>query len=306
MKVFLTGGSGMLGRNILAHSAAAGHEIVALPSAKLDLTDRRAVFAAMAEIRPDVVVHSAGRVGGIQANMANPVGFLVDNLDMGLNVVLAARAAGVGRVLNLGSSCMFPRDGRNPLTEDQVLTGQLEPTNEGYAIAKVATARLCEYISRSEPSFAYKTLIPCNLYGLFDKFDPKVSHLVPAAIRKVHEAKSTGRDTVEIWGDGLVRREFMYSEDCADVVWTAVERFDDLPATMNVGLGHDYTINEYYEAAARVIGWNGRFVHDLDKPVGMKQKLVSVERQTAFGWAPATSLEAGIAKTYAYFLSLQT
>lgn len=304
MKIFLTGGRGMVGRAIQEHSGAAAYQIVAPTSADLDLTDRAAVMAAMAEAKPDMVIHAAGRVGGIQANMADPAAFLADNMDMGFNIIRAAQAAGVGRLLNLGSSCMYPHDAPNPLHEDSLGKGELEPTNEGYGLAKLAVARLCDFVSRGE-GFSYKTLIPCNLYGLHDKFDPKVSHLLPAIIRKVHEAKQSGAGTVEIWGDGTARREFMFSGDLADGVWHAVAHFDDLPGCMNIGLGHDHSINEYYAIAAEVIGWRGEFTHDLSRPTGMKQKLMAVDRQTAFGWSPKTSLQDGIAQTYAHFLELE-
>ena len=304
MKVFLTGGRGMVGRAIQDHPGAGAYKIIAPNSVELDLTDRPAVMAALASERPDIVIHSAGRVGGIQANMANPAAFLTENMDMGFNVVLAARAAGVPKLLNLGSSCMYPHDAANPLHEDSLGKGELEPTNEGYGLAKLAVARLCDFTGREQPELSYKTLIPCNLYGLHDKFDPAVSHLVPAIIRKVHEARGAGSETVEIWGDGTARREFMFSGDLADGIWQAVARFDELPEVMNMGLGHDYSINEYYAEAARVIGWQGHFTHDLSRPTGMKQKLVATERQTAFGWAPQTSLKEGIARTYAHFLDL--
>lgn len=302
MKVFLTGGNGMVGRNIIDAQQAIGHEIIAPSSRELDLTNRAATIGAIAEIQPDIIIHAAGRVGGIHANIANPVGFLVDNLDMGMNVVLAARAARVPQLLNLGSSCMYPHMAPNPLKEELVLSGELEPTNEGYALAKVATSRLCDYISQSEKGLAYKTLIPCNLYGLHDKFDAEVSHLVPAIIRKVYDAAQNRDTTAEIWGDGTARREFMFSADLADAIWECVERFQDVPSSMNVGIGRDYTINEYYQAAADVIGWSGEFTHDLSKPVGMKQKLVSNDRLKNFGWSPKTSLKDGIAQTYAHFL----
>lgn len=303
MKILLTGGSGMVGRNLLDHPAASNHELVAPSSAALDLSKRDAVREFVADLAPDAIIHCAGKVGGIQANISDPVGFLIRNLDMGMNIVLAARDAGVPRLLNLGSSCMYPREAQNPLREEVVLDGHLEPTNEGYAIAKIVTARLCDYISRTSPKLAYRTLIPCNLYGLHDKFDPKVSHLLPAIIRKIHDARSIGSETVEIWGDGTARREFMFAGDLADGVWTALEKFDDLPEMMNMGVGTDYSINDYYETAARVIGWQGTFTHDLSKPVGMKQKLVSVDRQRSFGWMPTTSLGAGIARTYEHFLT---
>ncbi|WP_135504361.1 GDP-L-fucose synthase family protein [Roseovarius aestuariivivens] len=304
MKVLLTGGSGMVGRAILAHDAAREMQIVAPTSAELDLTDRSAVMAALAAEKPDVIIHSAGRVGGIQANIAHPAAFLSENMDMGFNLVLAAREADVPRLLNLGSSCMYPHDAPNPLQEDSLGKGELEPTNEGYGLAKVAVARLCAFTTRERPDLAYKTIIPCNLYGLYDKFDPAVSHLVPAIIRKLHEARENRAETVEIWGDGTARREFMYSGDLADGVWTAVKRFDDLPGCMNMGLGYDYSINEYYEEAAKVIGFNGGFTHDLSRPTGMKQKLLAVESQTAFGWQPQTLLRDGIARTYEFFLDV--
>lgn len=304
MKVFLTGGRGMVGRAIQAHDRASEHQVLAPNSADLDLTRREAVMAILASEKPDIVIHSAGRVGGIQANMASHAAFLADNMDMGFNVVLAAREAGVPQVLNLGSSCMYPHDAPNPLHEESLGKGELEPTNEGYGLAKLAVARLCAFVSKERADLAYKTLIPCNLYGLNDKFDPKVSHLVPAIIRKVHEAKERGADTVEIWGDGTARREFMFSEDLADGVWAAVDGFESLPGMMNIGLGYDYSINEYYAEAAKVIGWEGHFTHDLSKPTGMKQKLLDVSAQTRFGWTPKTTLQDGIAQTYLHFQDL--
>ncbi|HEY0822618.1 MAG TPA: GDP-L-fucose synthase [Ramlibacter sp.] len=303
--VLLTGGSGMVGRNVAEFPAAAGWKLVAPTSRELDLRDAQATADFVRRLKPDVVIHAAGRVGGIQANIAAPVDFLVTNLDLGRNIVMAARAAGVPRLLNLGSSCMYPREAENPLREEMVLKGELEPTNEGYALAKIAVARLCQYVTREQPALSYKTLIPCNLYGPHDKFDPKHSHLVPAIIHKVHVAKSQGRAEVEIWGDGTARREFMFAPDLADAIWRAVESFETLPDTMNVGVGSDHSVNDYYRIAAQVIGWSGRFVHDTSKPAGMKQKLVSTERQGAWGWRPATSLEDGIRATYHHYLSLK-
>jgi GDP-L-fucose synthase len=300
MKILLTGGRGMVGRAIQDHPAAAAHDIVAPSSMDLDLVDRSAVMTFTKVAAPDLVIHAAGRVGGIQANMAHKAGFLTDNLDMGVNVIKAALDAGVPQLINLGSSCMYPHDAPNPLTESALGKGELEPTNEGYGLAKLAVARLCAFVSE-EHGVAYKTLMPCNLYGLYDKFDPARSHLVPAIIRKLHDAKESGADTVEIWGDGTARREFMFSADLADAVWAAVARFDELPDLMNIGLGHDHSINAYYEQAAKVIGWSGTFVHDLTKPTGMKQKLLAVDRQTQFGWKASTPLSEGIARTYAHF-----
>jgi GDP-L-fucose synthase len=305
-RVLLTGGRGMVGRNVLDHPAAAGRTVLAPTSAELDLTDEAAVRAYLDDARPDVVIHAAGRVGGIQANIANPVAFLEQNAAMGRNVVLASHAAGVRRLLNLASTCIYPREAPNPLREEMVLTGPLEPTNEGYALAKIFTLRLCEYVRREDPDALYKTLIPCNLYGLHDSFEPRKSHLVPAILHKLHEARRQGAREVEIWGDGTARREFMFSADLADAVWRAVDDLAALPDTMNVGPGVDHSVNDYYRIAAGIVGWDGDFVHDLSKPTGMQRKLCSVERQNAWGWRPATSLERGLAATYAHYRERMT
>lgn len=300
----------MVGQNILEHPAAGQYDIVAPSSQELDLTDFAATQRFMVATKPDVVIHSAGRVGGIQANIAHPVDFLVTNIDLGRNVIMAARKAGVPKLINLASSCMYPRNAPNPLSETLVLQGELEPSNEGYAIAKIFAIRLCEYINReSQQTCAaavhYKTLIPCNLYGRHDKFAPQHSHLIPAIIHKVHQAKVQHLAEVDIWGDGTARREFMYAGDLAGAVLQAVQDFSQLPDLINIGLGHDYSINDYYAAAAQVIGWQGNFVHDITKPVGMKQKLVDITRQRAWGWMPATALSTGIENAYQYYLMEQ-
>lgn len=303
IKILLTGGGGMVGRNLLDHPAISEFDVLAPRSSELDLRDFAAVQAYLLKTKPDMVIHAAGKVGGIQANMREPVGFLMENLDMGRNIVWAAHQAGIKRLINLGSSCMYPRNHNEPLSEEMVLKGELEPTNEGYALAKVVTARLCEYIMREDASFQYKTLIPCNLYGRHDKFDPVHSHLIPAIIHKVYQAKQAGQTSVEIWGDGTARREFMYAGDLADAMVRAIKEFDSLPALMNIGLGYDYTINEYYQAAAEVMGYTGGFSHDLSKPVGMARKLVNVGRQKAWGWVSRHDLQDGIMNTYAYYLN---
>ena len=301
-RVLLTGATGMVGRNILEHPDIGNWDILAPTRGEVDLSDYKQVETYMRQHQPDIVVHAAGQVGGIQANIAAPVKFLVANLDMGRNVALAARAAGIKQLINLGSSCMYPREATNPLTEDLILRGQLEPTNEGYALAKIVTMRLCEYINREDAGYKYKTLIPCNLYGRHDKFSPQHSHLIPAIIHKVHQAIQSDHASVEIWGDGTAQREFMYAGDLADAVIRSIEKFDTLPFSMNVGLGHDYTINEYYKGIADVLGYKGSFIHDLSKPVGMTRKLVSTERQVAWGWSAKTSLREGIEKTYEFYL----
>ncbi len=302
MKILLTGGGGMVGTNILENSDFKEFEVLAPRSRELDLRDFVAVKDYLNKHSPDLVIHAAGKVGGIQANIREPVSYLLENLDMGRNIIWASRQVGIKKVINLGSSCMYPRGHEEPLKEDLILKGELEPTNEGYALAKVLTAKICEYITREDQSYQYKTIIPCNLYGRHDKFNPNDSHLLPAIIHKVHQAKNNNENIVEIWGDGLARREFMYAGDFADAIIRAVHQFDSLPSYMNVGLGHDYTINNYYQAVADVIGFEGSFVHNLDKPVGMSRKLVNIDRQTSWGWSPKHDLTLGIQKTYEFYL----
>ncbi|MCK6404941.1 MAG: GDP-L-fucose synthase [Rhodocyclaceae bacterium] len=301
--VLLTGGRGLVGKNILEHAAAAKWKIIAPSSAELDLRDYQTTLDYVRHIRPDFVVHAAGKVGGIQANIAAPVEFLVTNIDLGRNIVMAAREAGVRRFLNLGSSCMYPRAAHNPLREESILTGELEPTNEGYALAKIVVERLCQYIHRENPGYEYKSMLPCNLYGRYDKFDPAHSHLIPAVIHKIHCAKMNNDKVVEIWGDGQARREFMYAGDLADAVMHALDTFDQLPDILNIGLGEDFSINEYYSEIAAIVGWSGSFSHDLSKPVGMYRKVVSVERQSRWGWRPKFSLREGLEATYSYYRS---
>ncbi len=305
LRILLTGGSGMVGTNIQEHPLTRQYRILAPSSSELDLCDQVAVDTYLSRHHPDLIIHAAGRVGGIQANMQDPIAFLDQNLQMGRNVVLGAWRTGVAKLINLGSSCMYPRDRDQALHESDLLSGKLEPTNEGYALAKIAVERLCSYVSMKE-GFEYKTLIPCNLYGRYDNFDPKRSHMVPSIIHKLHQAKLRGDDTVEIWGDGQARREFMYAGDLADCIWRAVVRFDTLPLLMNVGLGQDYTVHEYYATAARVIGYTGRFVHDLYRPVGMRRKLLDVNRCQNWGWQASTSLEAGLAASYEFYLKNKT
>ena len=302
LRILVTGSGGMVGRNLLDHRSISEFEVLAPRRSELDLCDFSALQSYLQSNKPDIVIHAAGKVGGIQANMREPVDFLLANLDMGRNIVWASQQAGIKRLINLGSSCMYPRNHSEPLKEEMVLKGELEPTNEGYALAKVVTARLCEYIMRENASYQYKTLIPCNIYGRYDKFDPVHSHLIPAIIHKVHQAKQSGQALVEIWGDGKARREFMYAGDLSDAIVRAISNFDTLPNYMNVGLGHDHTINDYYQAAAEVMGYAGDFEHDLGKPVGMARKVVSVELQTNWGWSARHELREGIEKTYSYYL----
>lgn len=296
----------MVGHALCGNPSAEHWDLLVPTSREVDLRDTPSVISYLKSKRPDAIIHAAGRVGGIAANIASPVSFLDDNLLIGRNVVFAARSAGVRYLLNLASTCVYPRAAPNPLREEMILTGELEPTNEGYALAKLTTLRLCQYVRKEAPDLFYKTLIPCNLYGPYDKFDPGHSHLVPAIIHKVHEAVHSQHADVEIWGDGTARREFLYVNDLADAVFKALEDIEHIPDLMNIGVGSDLSINDYYATIAKVVGWRGQFIHNLEKPVGMLRKLCDVSLQTDWGWKPRTSLLDGVRATYDYYLRVTT
>ena len=302
MKILLTGSNGMVGKNILEHNTAHNYDFLTPSSKELNLLNYQDVKNYIAFNQPDFIIHSAGKVGGIQANIKEPVSFLIDNIDMGRNIIMAAKENNIKNLLNLASSCMYPKDAVNPLSENLILKGELEPTNEGYAIAKIMSTRLCEYIVKEDNSKNYKTVIPCNLYGKYDKFHPKNSHMIPAVMRKIHDANLSGANEINIWGDGSARREFMYVEDLSDFIFYAITKFDKMPQNINVGLGYDYSINDYYSEIAKVLDYKGSFSHDLTKPIGMKQKLINNTKQKEFGWKHKTTLKEGLIKTYKYYL----
>ena len=302
MKILLTGSNGMVGKNILEHNTAHNYDFLTPSSKELNLLNYQDVKNYIAFNQPDFIIHSAGKVGGIQANIKEPVSFLIDNIDMGRNIIMAAKENNIKNLLNLASSCMYPKDAVNPLSENLILKGELEPTNEGYAIAKIMSTRLCEYIVKEDNSKNYKTVIPCNLYGKYDKFHTKNSHLIPAVMRKIHNANLSGANEISIWGDGSARREFMYVEDLSDFIFYAITKFDKMPQNINVGLGYDYSINDYYSEIAKVLDYKGSFSHDLTKPIGMKQKLNNNTKQKEFGWKHKTTLKEGLIKTYKFYL----
>lgn len=299
--VLVTGGNGFVGRNLVQTLRDAGADVHAPLRAELDLRDRRAVERYLRTHRIETVVHAAGKVGGIAANLADPAGFYVENTLVGLAVVGAADDAGVARLLNLSSSCVYPRD-RELLLEDDLLTGPLEPTNEGYALAKIAVGRLCEWISERADDRFYRTIFPCNLYGPHDHFEGQGAHLVAAALAKTDRAARERTAEIEIWGDGTARREFMHVRDLCDAVLHLLPSLESLPGRLNVGPGVDHTIRDYYEAAARVVGWSGIFVHDLARPVGMRRKLLDVSRLTATGWRARIGLDEGLRDTYRWLV----
>ncbi len=301
MKILVTGASGMVGRTLLADPRAAKHEMLAPTRADLNLIDAAATDAYVTHHRPDLILHFAARVGGIQANIEAPGLFLSENLAIGLSVIGAAHRAGTRFLVNLGTSCMYPMGQDGPLHPDRLLGGPLEPTSEGYGLAKLASWKLTETLGRATPGATWRTIIPPNLYGPHDRFDPVRSHLVPAIVLKIDAAMAAGDDEVTIWGDGSARREFMYAADLADFLWRFHDRLEELPETMNVGVGADHSVDDYYRIVGEVLGYEGRFRHDMSRPTGIPHKLLDTAAQRDLGWSPATHLSEGIAATAACY-----
>jgi len=278
---------------------------VGLSRADLDLRDPGALAKILTQEQPDVLIHAAAKVGGIEANIKNAFEFLANNLTMDANVIQSSISAGVPNLLYLGSSCMYPKDYRQPLVEGDLLAGPLEPTNEGSAIAKIAASKLCELASSSF-GLNYRTIIPSNLFGPGDNFKPGSSHLIASVIRKVHEAKLAGSSQVEVWGSGSARREFTYVGDLASWVVASLPRIFELPSNLNLGIGKDHSIDEFYAAAMSAMEYEVPLAHDASKPEGMKAKLMdSSHARQHHAWDPKTDLLTGVKMTYKWFLESQ-
>ncbi|WP_372675318.1 GDP-L-fucose synthase family protein [Aquicoccus sp.] len=313
-RIYIAGHRGMVGGALLRRlearrAAGEGIELITRTSSELDLTDQTAVREFMHAQSPDVVILAAAKVGGIHANNTYPADFIYENLMIECNVIHQAFAAGVTRLLQLGSSCIYPRDVPQPMREDALLTGTLEPTNEPYAVAKIAGIKLCESYNRQHGT-DYRSVMPTNLYGPGDNFHPENSHVLPALIRRFHEAALDGLDEVTIWGSGKPRREFLHVDDMAkaslfvlDLDKTTYDaNTDPMLSHINVGSGTDVSIMELAQMVAAVTGFRGRITSDPSKPDGTMRKLMDVSRLARMGWRAGIGLKEGIGSTYDWFL----
>jgi GDP-L-fucose synthase len=298
-RTYVAGHRGLVGSAIWRELSARGHQTLGRTSAELDLRDSVGVEQFFAAEQPEFVVLAAAKVGGILANATEPADFLSDNLQIQLNVIDAAQRHGVRRLLFLGSSCIYPKFAEQPISEDSLLTGPLEPTNDAYAIAKIAGVMQVQ-AHRRQHGASFISAMPTNLYGPGDNFDLQKSHVLPAMIRRFHEATQAGAEEVTLWGTGTPRREFLHVDDLARACVFLLEHYDD-PAPINVGVGRDLSIRELAELVANIVGFRGRLAFDQSKPDGTPRKLLDVTRINNLGWQARIPLREGIASTYEWF-----
>ena len=303
MPMYVSGIRGMVGSAIALEAKMQGHEVFGKSSKELDLTDRSAVFQELHDCKPDSLIIAAAKVGGIGANSSLPVDFLSVNLQIQTNLLDAAHAANIQKVLFLGSSCIYPKFAPQPIPESALFTGELEPTNEPYAIAKIAGLKLVEAYRR-QFKHHWISAMPTNLYGPRDNFNLKTAHVLPALIHRFHNAKVDGASEVEIWGDGTPLREFLHVEDLARACLMLLDKYDNSVA-INIGSGQELSINGLATLISRVVGFSGEFTFNPERPNGTPRKFLNNTRISEFGWKPQVELEQGIASTYAWFLAHQ-
>ncbi len=298
MRVLVSGGTGMVGRNLISNLPSKTYDILFPSRSEVNLLEKSTIDDYLKANKVELVIHCAGLVGGIAMNIANQATSLNHNTLMGLNLINSSYENGVSKFINLGSSCMYPKNLEKELSVDDLLTSKLEPTNEGYAVSKILVWKYLKFLT--DDNFVGKTIIPCNLYGPYDNFDLKTAHLVPSALVKAHNSSISGEE-IEIWGSGNAKREFMYVEDLVDFIVFFLDKFDRMPEECNVGTEDDLTVKQYYEKVCDTVEIDKKFKFLKEKPEGMTRKKLDISFQKSIGWMPNYSIDEGLKKTYAYY-----
>lgn len=293
-RILITGSSGMLGKNLIKKI---NYKIFTPNRKKLNLLNFNKVKQYIKKNKINFVIHCAAKVGGIQDNVNNQLEYLVENITINKNVIMASYESDIKNFINIGSSCIYPKNIKKKINENLIFKGNFEPTNEGYAISKFLSIKICKFISQKK-GYYYKTLVPTNLYGPNDNYDSEKSHLLAAIIKKLSDAKKNKNKNIEIWGDGKARREFMYVSDLSNAILFAIKNFKKIPSILNIGTGKDFTVENYYKKASKIIFPEAKFYFNREKPSGMKRKLLDVSVSRKLGWKAKVSLKDGIKKTY--------
>ena len=299
-KIIITGANGLVGKNIKCSALFKKYQLIPLTRNKIDLLNKKEIKKLFLKIKPDLIIHSAAKVGGIGVNYKNNYDFFDLNLKINHNVITAAKEANINKLINFGSSCMYPILARKPLKEESISINHLEKTNEGYALSKIVSLCLCNLINKDK-FFKYVTIIPCNLYGNFDNFDTNSSHLIAAAIKKIITAKLNKLKNIEIWGDGNVKREFMHVEDLVKFIHLLIQKFDESPNIINVGTGKELKIIGYYKIIAKLLNYKLNFYHNHSMPSGQLSKVLNIQKSLDLGFVAKTKIEDGIKKTIKFY-----
>lgn len=302
MRILLTGSSGMVGRNFLENNKSKNYEILKPNSSELNLLNSHEINKFFKKNNIDLVIHLAAMVGGIGSNIRNQEKYLLNNNLINTNIISASLKYKIKNFINIGSTCVYPNNLNESISESNFLKGPFEKSNEGYALAKASAISLCNFIDKKK-GYNYKNLIPCNMYGKYDKFDNKKSHLIAAIIYKIHNAKKLNRKSVTIWGSGDAKREFMYVGDFVEILFKSIKAIKKIPSMTNIGPGNDLKVVEYYDIVKQVLGWEGKWKFDNSKPQGMKRKLSNNTRMKKLGWKVNTKLVKGLKITYEDFLN---
>ena len=301
-KILITGSKGMLAKNIIDDSRFKRFKLLKLSRENFNLKDNKKLIKFLKKFRPDLIIHCAAKVGGIGDNFNNNLTYLRENVEINNSVILSAKEAGIKKFINFGSSCMYPITAKKPLKENSISINDLEKTNVGYALSKIISLETCKIVNKDN-KFSYKTIIPCNLYGPHDNFNLEKGHMLQSAIKKIYTAKRKKLTSIEMWGSGNAKREFMYIKDLVDFILILINKFNKSPDIINVGTGKEYSINKYYQSILEILNFNPKIIRLKNKPEGQMSKVLNIKVSKKLGWINNTGLKEGIRKTLKYYIT---